>query len=75
MAPRKGRAKLRWNDISPEGDRGILKKVIKYGVGTSSPSNGNVTIHYTGKFLDGTVFDTTIGKEPFKFQLQKGNFS
>lgn len=32
-----------------------------------------VTVHYTGKFADGSVFDTSDGGEPLKFVLGKGH--
>ncbi|TCD13113.1 FKBP-type peptidyl-prolyl cis-trans isomerase [Oricola cellulosilytica] len=31
-----------------------------------------VHIHYTGKLSDGTVFDTSEGREPLKFELGAG---
>jgi peptidylprolyl isomerase len=35
--------------------------------------NGDtVQIHYTGKLADGTVFDSTVGKEPTQFTLGEG---
>jgi len=38
--------------------------------------NGDtVTINYTGKFEDGTIFDTSLteGREPIKAKLGEGN--
>lgn len=31
-----------------------------------------VTIHYTGRLQDGTVFDTSKGKDPLKFKIGEG---
>ena len=39
--------------------------------------NGStVAVHYTGKTTDGEQFDSSIGREPFQFQIgsQQGNF-
>ncbi|MGQ9571521.1 MAG: FKBP-type peptidyl-prolyl cis-trans isomerase [Thermodesulfovibrionales bacterium] len=32
----------------------------------------NVKVHYTGTLEDGTVFDTSLGREPLQFILGKG---
>ncbi len=31
-----------------------------------------VKVHYTGKLQDGTVFDTSVGREPLQFSLGSG---
>ncbi|CAH2040153.1 unnamed protein product, partial [Iphiclides podalirius] len=61
-------------DISKEGDRGVLKKIIKEGEGDDHPNPGcQVTVHYTGTLLDGTKFDSSRDRnEPFQFLLGKG---
>ncbi len=39
----------------------------------NAPTNGQqVAVHYTGKLLDGSVFDSSIGKLPFTFPLGYG---
>ncbi|XP_076249482.1 FK506-binding protein 59kD isoform X2 [Calliopsis andreniformis] len=62
-------------DISPEKDGGVLKEIIKEGVGDETPAPGsNVIVHYTGTLLDGTKFDSSRDRnEPFKFELMKGS--
>ncbi|MGE0599532.1 MAG: FKBP-type peptidyl-prolyl cis-trans isomerase [Dehalococcoidia bacterium] len=44
-------------------------------IGTGpSPKNGQtVTVHYTGQFTDGKVFDSSIGGQPIEFVLGRGN--
>ncbi|KAL0831758.1 hypothetical protein ABMA28_001298 [Loxostege sticticalis] len=62
-------------DISKNGDRGVLKRIIKEGEGTDTPNAGcQVTVHYTGTLLDGTKFDSSRDRnEPFEFNLGKGS--
>ena len=36
---------------------------------TQAKSGDNVTIHYTGKLEDGTVFDSSEGREPLPFTI------
>ncbi|XP_043512671.1 peptidyl-prolyl cis-trans isomerase FKBP4 isoform X2 [Frieseomelitta varia] len=62
-------------DISPNKDQGVLKEIIKEGVGDETPSPGNtVIVHYTGTLLDGTKFDSSKDRnEPFQFELKKGS--
>ncbi|KAK1124520.1 hypothetical protein K0M31_006869 [Melipona bicolor] len=62
-------------DISPNKDQGVLKEIIKEGVGDETPSPGNtVIVHYIGTLLDGTKFDSSKDRnEPFQFELKKGS--
>jgi len=59
------------DEIDITGDGGVLKKILKHGEGDETPEiNSNVTVHYTGKLLDGTVFDSSVTRnEPFNFKL------
>ena len=44
-------------------DNGVMYKVLEEGHGTVRPSTrGIVYVHYTGRLIDGTVFDTTAGE-------------
>lgn len=40
-------------------DDGLQYKVIKKGDGPRPRANDSVTVHYTGKLIDGTVFDSS----------------
>ncbi len=44
-------------------DNGVMYKILEEGHGTVRPSTrGIVYVHYTGRLIDGTVFDTTAGE-------------
>lgn len=61
-------------DITDAQDKGVLKKIITPGEGHDTPCKGNrVSVHYTGKLLDGTKFDSSVDRgEMFEFTLGKG---
>ncbi len=64
-----------WPDIDPSSiitnPSGLMYVVLEKGSGGSSPVFGaTVTAHYTGKLLDGTVFDSSIARgELLDFQI------
>jgi FK506-binding protein 1 len=53
---------------------GVTIEVIKKGDGKTFPQPGHlVTVHYTGKLLDGSVFDSSRDRgEPFEFMIGMG---
>ncbi len=60
--------------LSPTSPPVTKLTIIDAQVGTgSSAATGNiVTVNYTGMFMDGKVFDTSVGKQPFTFELGIG---
>lgn len=62
---------LRRDVLTP--DEGVVKDVTRDGVG-EYPNNGDeITAHYTGRLLDGTIFDSSVTRgKPFKFTLGQG---
>ncbi|XP_063222943.1 FK506-binding protein 59 [Bacillus rossius redtenbacheri] len=61
-------------DVTPDGDGGVLKEIVKEGVGECPCPGSKVRVHYVGKLLDGSEFDSSRGRsEPFEFNLGKGS--
>jgi len=51
---------------------GLQYKVLQEGSGTSPVATDKVKVHYTGKLLDGTVFDSSVERgEPISFALNQ----
>lgn len=53
-------------------ESGLQYEVVEEGSGISPDENDNVTVHYTGKTIDGEVFDSSVERgEPVTFQLNQ----
>lgn len=51
---------------------GLQYQVVTAGTGKSPGANDNVTVHYTGKLTDGTVFDSSVDRgEPATFGVSQ----
>ena len=50
--------------------RGIVYRTVTPGEGRTPHGNEYVRVEYTGRFVDGTVFDTTADRGPFSAYLK-----
>lgn len=66
-----GEAESKYKIVDLTGDGGIVKKILRKSSLRQKPKGGcDVTIHYTGKLSDGTVFYSTRDKnEAFTYKL------
>ena len=67
-------AYLRENNITVEPTAsGLYYIETEKGTGPQAMPGNTVYVHYTGKLLDGTVFDSSVDRgEPFSFRLGVG---
>jgi FKBP-type peptidyl-prolyl cis-trans isomerase len=75
VAKEQGRAFLE-NNRKNEGvvvtTSGLQYKVLTTGTGKTPTSTDNVTVHYTGKLIDGTVFDSSVQRgQPANFGVNQ----
>ena len=61
---------------NPDGfkttESGLRYKTVKEGTGASPKATDTVLVHYTGRLLDGTVFDSSVERgEPISFPLNR----
>jgi FKBP-type peptidyl-prolyl cis-trans isomerase FkpA len=59
-------------DLKKEDIKELVIEDTKVGTGTEAVSGKQVTVHYTGTFVGGRTFDSSVGKQPFSFQLGSG---
>jgi len=50
---------------------GLIYIETKKGTGANPKATDIVKVHYTGKLMDGTTFDSSEGKEPVEFPLNQ----
>jgi FKBP-type peptidyl-prolyl cis-trans isomerase len=66
----------RISELFPEAistKSGLHYQVITPGEGSKPVAGARLRVHYTGKLLDGTVFDSSVQRgEPFEFQVGLG---
>ena len=61
------------NNIEAETDESGIRYTIKeQGTGDKAKFGATVSVKYTGYFLDGTTFDTNVGKDSFEFVIGQG---
>lgn len=65
--------KKQWPDLSRSAD-GIFYKITKAGSGPAPTAGQTVSVLYTGKFLDGKIFDQSSahGGQPIEFAAGQG---
>lgn len=51
---------------------GLKYQDVVVGTGPVPKEGDKVLVNYTGRFTNGKVFDTSVGKQPFQFQLGEG---
>ncbi len=51
---------------------GLKYTDLVVGKGPTPKDGQTVVVHYTGRFTNGKIFDTSVGKQPFEFVLGQG---
>jgi FKBP-type peptidyl-prolyl cis-trans isomerase len=65
-------ANLKSNDSIQFTPSGLAYKIKKLGSGTFPKQTDEVSVHYEGKLLDGTIFDSSAGREePIQLSLNR----
>lgn len=66
-------AYIQKNKVSPKKQSSGLYYLITKATDGDKPISGQkVKVNYTGKLLDGTIFDSNEGRDPFEFILGRG---
>ncbi|MFT4521956.1 MAG: FKBP-type peptidyl-prolyl cis-trans isomerase [Bacteroidia bacterium] len=48
---------------------GLQYRIIQEGTGATPFATSEVICHYTGRFIDGKIFDSSVGGEPITFKV------
>ncbi|WP_337042960.1 FKBP-type peptidyl-prolyl cis-trans isomerase [Emticicia sp. 17c] len=51
---------------------GIYRVVVKEGAGATIAPGNSVKVEYTGKLMNGRVFDSSVGKQPIELTVGQG---
>ncbi len=54
-------------------DNGLIIEDLSLGEGPAVKAGDTVEVHYTGTLEDGTVFDSSLEREPFSFKVGSGS--
>jgi FKBP-type peptidyl-prolyl cis-trans isomerase len=54
------------------GSSQLVVQDVSVGTGDVAVNGDTVSVNYTGKLANGTVFDTSVGKTPIQFVLGSG---
>jgi peptidylprolyl isomerase/FKBP-type peptidyl-prolyl cis-trans isomerase FkpA len=57
------------NNNNPAGPSSLVTDDVTVGTGAAAANGDTVTVNYTGTFLDGRVFDSSVGKAPLTFRI------
>ncbi len=64
--------KLKENKAIVELPSGLRYEIVQEGTGSSPKATDTVKVHYTGKLIDGSVFDSSVQRgEPTEFPLDQ----
>jgi FKBP-type peptidyl-prolyl cis-trans isomerase len=60
-------------DDTPVGPTEITIEEQSVGTGATAAVGDTVTVHYTGMFTNGQVFDSSLSREPLTFRVGAGS--
>lgn len=61
------------NNTMQKNQNGLKVQDTLVGTGAEAVKGKTLTVNYTGKLLDGSTFDSSVGRAPFSFKLGAGD--
>jgi peptidylprolyl isomerase len=68
-----GKLIRRYEKEAKTSQSGLKYLVLKEGAGDKPRPGQDIAADYTGRLMDGRIFDTSSGRGPFAFKVGKGN--